>query len=149
MDYEQAMEVALQEAELAFAEGEIPVGAVVLRNGEIVSRAHNKREADKRISGHAEILAIELAANALGRWQLDDCQLVVTLEPCPMCAGAIGQARITTLVYGASDEKYGAFSNSIDPFSKGLYPSPLLYRGVKSKECQEIIDAFFKNIRKQ
>ena len=147
MDYDQAMKLALDEARLALEEGEIPVGAVILRDGELVSSAHNNRENAHSIAGHAEILAIERAEEKLGRWQLDGCQLIVTLEPCIMCAGAIGQARVATLVYGASDKRYGAFSTNCDPFTKNIYPSPLIYKGVMEKDCEDLLAKFFKSIR--
>ncbi|MCR5079711.1 MAG: nucleoside deaminase, partial [Bacilli bacterium] len=107
MTIEEAMQIALDEARLAFEEGEIPVGAVVLKGGKLIAKAHNNREGESRISGHAEILAMEEAEKKLGRWQLEGCQLIVTLEPCLMCMGAIAQARIATLAYGADDPTYG------------------------------------------
>ena len=147
MNYEQAMEIALSEARLALQEGEIPVGAVILKDGELVSCAHNNRENAHSIAGHAEILAIQKAEQKLGRWQLDGCQLIVTLEPCIMCAGAIAQARIATLVYGASDKRYGAFSSNCDPFTKNIYSSPLIYKGMEEEKCEELLEQFFKSIR--
>ena len=147
MDYEEAMKLALAEAALALEEGEVPVGAVVMKNGELISSAHNNRENAHSIAGHAEILAMQKAEEAIGRWQLDDCQLIVTLEPCIMCAAAIGQARISTLVYGASDKQYGAFSTNCDPFTRNIYPSPLIYKGVKEEKCQELLNKFFKSLR--
>ncbi len=148
METIEAMQLALEEAKKASLEGEIPVGAVVLLNGEVIASAHNVRESQNKISGHAEILALEEAAKKLGRWQLEGCELIVTLEPCPMCAGAIAQSRISTLVYGADDPKFGAFSNGIDPFSAKVYPSPLIYRGVLADKSKELIDEFFKVRRK-
>lgn len=144
MEFEEAMKIALAEAQKAFEEGEVPIGAVVLHNGKVISVAHNTREGENKISGHAEILALEAAAKILGRWQLSDCQLVVTLEPCTMCAGAIGQSRVATLVYGADDSKYGAFSNGLDPFTKKIYPSPLIYRGICQEEGKALLDKFFQ-----
>ncbi|MCR5078638.1 MAG: nucleoside deaminase [Bacilli bacterium] len=148
MNLDEAMKIALDEANLAFQEGEIPVGAVVLKDGELISKAHNNRERESKISGHAEILAIEAAEKKLGRWQLDGCQLVVTLEPCLMCMGAIAQARISTLVYGADDPTYGGISSGLDPFSKRIYPSPLIYRNVMKEESAELINLFFANKRR-
>ena len=147
MDFDQAMDIALEEARLALGEGEVPVGAVILKNGDLISKAHNKREKDLSITGHAEILAILEAEKSLGRWQLDGCQLIVTLEPCTMCAGAIAQSRIATLIYGAEDPAFGAFSTNLDPFSKGLYPSPLIYKGSKADDCKALLDEFFKKLR--
>ena len=149
MDFDQAMDIALKEAQLAYDEGEIPVGAAVLKDGQLISAAHNTRESDSKISKHAEIVAIEAAEAKLGSWQLDGCQLIVTLEPCLMCVGAIAQARISTLIYGASDKQYGAFSTGLDPFGKRVYPSPLIYKGTKKEECEELLNRFFINLRKR
>lgn len=148
MDINEAMNIALEEARLAFNEGEVPVGAVILKDGELIARSHNNREKNNKISGHAEIIAIEEAEKKLGRWQLEGCKLIVTLEPCPMCMGAIAQARISTLVYGADDARYGAISTGLDPFAKKLYPSPLIYRGEKKEESEKLINSFFLMKRK-
>lgn len=147
MDFEEAMDIALEEAKLALSEGEVPVGAVVLKDGKVISRAHNRRQNEYSVIGHAEILAILEAEKVLGKWQLDGCQLIVTLEPCIMCAGAIAQTRIATLIYGASDQTFGAFSTGCDPFTTGIYPSPLIYRGSKENECKSLLDRFFKGLR--
>lgn len=141
------MNIALAEAQLAFGEGEIPVGAVIVKDGKLISSAHNLREKDRSISAHAEILAIERAEKTLGRWQLDGCSLYVTLEPCLMCAGAIAQARIKTLVYGADDPTYGAITSTVHVFDKSAYASPLIFRGEKKEECKAILDKFFASKR--
>ena len=140
---------ALVEAELADQEGEVPVGAVVVKDGQIIGRGHNTRETDKDIAGHAEIMAMKDAAQTLGRWALDGCALYVTLEPCLMCAGAIKQARIRSLHYGAKDERYGAetayhlFSN------KDAYPCPLVYAGEQEAKSGSLLNAFFAKQRKE
>ncbi len=110
-EYEAAMRVALEQAELAAVAGDVPVGAVVLYKNEIIAARHNEREAQKDPTAHAEILVLRDAANALGDWRLVQCTLVVTLEPCVMCAGAVQNSRIDTLVFGISDPKGGATSS--------------------------------------
>lgn len=134
------MEEALKEACLAFDEGEVPVGAVVVKNGKIIGRGHNTRETDLDIAGHAEINAMREAAKALKRWTLSGCDIYVTLEPCQMCGAAILQSRISTIVYGADDPEYGAFSQP-----KGIFDQckPLVYRGVMKEECEELLMQFF------
>lgn len=142
----QAMEIALEEARLAYEENEVPVGAVILRNGELIARAHNTRETDLDISGHAEIKAMQLAAKVLGKWSLEGCRMVVTLEPCPMCAGAILQSRLSSLCFGAKDEKEGAIVSSFFLFD-GKKETPLVNFGVKEEECTEILKSFFAKQR--
>ena len=143
------MELALSEARMALAEGEVPVGAVVLAGERIVSKAHNSREARADPLAHAEMLAIGEAARQLGRWRLDDATLVATLEPCPMCMGAMLQARIPLLVYGASDPKAGAAGTLYD-----LADDPRLnhriqvVRGVREAEAARLLKAFFEARRK-
>lgn len=140
------MEIALEEARLAYEENEVPVGAVILRNGELIARAHNTRETDLDISGHAEIKAMQLAAKVLGKWNLEGCRMVVTLEPCPMCAGAILQSRLSSLCFGAKDEKEGAIVSSYFLFD-GKKESPLVNFGVKEEECTDILKSFFAKQR--
>lgn len=134
------MEAALEEARLAFDEGEVPVGAVVVKNGEIIGRGHNTRETNLDIAGHAEINAMREAAKTLERWSLSGCDIYVTLEPCQMCGAAILQSRVSTIVYGADDPEYGAISKP-----KGLFDQckPLIYRGVMKEECEEMLANFF------
>ena len=143
------MEEALKEAELAFAEGEVPVGALIVRNGEIIGRGHNHREKDLDISSHAEINALKDAAKTLGRWDMHDCSLYVTLEPCLMCAGAILQSRIRYLCFGAVDEKAGAIISAYHVFdSQNIYTPPLIDKGVYESECSALLARFFKEQRK-
>ena len=138
---------ALKQAKLAFEEGEIPVGAVLVSDGKILARGHNTREKDHDISGHAEIVVMKKAAELLGRWSLEGCSLYVTLEPCLMCAGAIMQSRIRTLVYGARDEKLGAITSNYHIFDN--QDSPLLIsQDELSGECKALLDLFFAKQRK-
>lgn len=145
---ESAMRIALEEAELAFEQGEVPVGAVVMQSGRIISRAFNLRESRSDPTAHAERLALTLAGEALGTWRLDGCTLYVTLEPCPMCAGAIVQARIARVVYGAADRKAGACDSLYrivaDP---RLNHRAALTRGVLADDCGAILTRFFRERR--
>jgi tRNA(adenine34) deaminase len=138
------MRVALAEARAAFDEDEVPVGAVVVCRGRIVAAAHNQREALRDPTAHAEMIAITQAAEALGSWRLDGCTLYVTLEPCPMCAGAIVQARVPLVVYGAADPKAGACRSlfSIVTDERLNHRSQLL-SGILEAECAEILKEFF------
>ncbi len=144
---EQYMEEALALAKEAGAEGEIPVGCVIVRNGEIVGRGRNRRETDKTALGHAEIEAIDHACKNLGGWRLWDCTLYVTLEPCPMCAGAIINARIPRVVFGASDEKCGACGSVCDLFSMPFNHHPEVTKGVMEAESAALLKAFFADLR--
>lgn len=140
------MKLALEEARLAYEAGEVPVGAVVVCRDEVIARAHNTREANHDISGHAEINALRLAAEKLGRWTLEGCALYVTLEPCLMCAGAIKQSRISSLVFGAVDEKEGAVVSAYHVFD-GDNGSQTIVSGVMDQECAEILKSFFVHRR--
>lgn len=135
---ERMMRLALEEADLALAEGEAPVGAVIARGEEIVARAHNSRERDRDPAGHAEINALRQAAQALGNWRLTGCTLYVTLEPCGMCAGAIGQARLRRVVFGAYDAQAGCCGSvyrlTEDPAFAWYVPAD---GGVLEAECAE------------
>lgn len=145
----QAMVIALDEARAALATGDVPVGAVVLGpDGSVIARGHNVREADQDPTGHAEIVAMRDAADALGTWRLDGCTLVVTLEPCTMCAGAIVGARIERLVYGATDEKAGAVGSLWDVVrDRRLNHRPEVIAGVQRDDCAAMLTAFFKDQR--
>lgn len=140
---EQFMRKALVEAQAAFDEGEIPVGAIMVCRGRIISRAHNLTETLTDVTAHAEMQAITAAANALGGKYLTDCTLYVTVEPCPMCAGAIGWAQIPRIVYGASDEKrgYRRFAPNV------LHPKATAIGGVLEEECRTLMQEFFKKRR--
>lgn len=144
----ELMGAALDEARKAAALGEVPVGAVVARNGQIVAAAHNTRETEKNALHHAELLAIDAACKALGGWRLWECELFVTLEPCPMCAGAIVQARLARVVYGAADPRQGCAGSvyrvTEDPAFTHFCPAD---GGVLEKECRAVLDEFFKSAR--
>ena len=137
---------ALKEAEIAASEDEVPVGAVIARNGEILAKAHNTRERDKNALYHAEIKAINQACQILGGWRLVGCTLYVTLEPCPMCAGAIVNSRIERVVYGAPDHKAGAFGTMINLNDYPLF-KPQITSGILADQCSGILSSFFKNKR--
>ena len=143
------MREALAETKKAGEMGEVPIGAIVVRNGEIIARAHNERETGKDATRHAEIIAIERACSALGGWRLIGCDLYVTLEPCPMCAGAAVNARLVRVVYGASDLRAGAFGSVIDLNSYPLNHKPEIVGGVLADECLAPIREFFQNKRKK
>jgi len=140
---EQYMRAALAEANKAFARQEVPIGAVVVCNDMIIARAHNLTETLKDPTAHAEMQAITAATNWLGGKYLTDCTIYVTLEPCAMCAGAIGWSQASALVYGASDEKKG-FSKVSDSL---LHSKTSVERGVLEKECRELLTRFFKGKR--
>ena len=146
---EKYMKEALLFAEKAGKKGEIPVGAVIVKDGEIIATGYNRREQDNTALGHAEIEAINNACKDLNRWRLDDCELYVTLEPCPMCAGAIINARLKKVVFGAFDKKAGSCSNDsvIDLFSLPYNHKPEVWAGICEKQCSEILSDFFKNLR--
>ncbi len=140
---EQYMRRALDEARQALEEGEIPIGAVVVAKGRIISRAHNQTETLNDVTAHAEMLAITAAANALGGKYLTDCTLYVTVEPCPMCAGAIGWAQVPRIVYGAADEKRGYRRYAPDV----LHPRANAIGGILEEECRQLMLDFFKSKR--
>ena len=147
MDDLKFMDEALALAREAAAEGEVPVGCVIVRNGEIVGRGRNRRETAKTALGHAEIEAIYDANRNLGGWRLWDCTLYVTLEPCPMCAGAIVNARIPRVVYGARDAKCGATGSVCDIFSMEFNHHPTVTRGIREEETAALLAEFFRNLR--
>ena len=148
ISYEQAMQVALQQAQLASNSGDVPVGAVVLHDGQIISARHNEREATGDPTAHAEILVLRDAATALGRWRLHDCTLVVTLEPCVMCAGALINSRIETLVYATADLKGGATSSLYNVCSDPrLNHNPIVVHGVCESKATELLEEFFASKR--
>ena len=140
---EQYMRRALDEARQALEEGEIPIGAVVVAKGRIISRAHNQTETLNDVTAHAEMLAITAAANALGGKYLTDCTLYVTVEPCPMCAGAIGWAQVPRIVYGAADEKRGYLRYAPNV----LHPRANAIGGILEEECRQLMLDFFKRKR--
>ena len=143
----ELMQAALELAKEAAAAGDVPVGCVIARNGEIVGRGRNRREEGKNALAHAEIEAINDACTNLGGWRLWECTLYVTLEPCPMCAGAIVNARIPKVVFGASDKKCGACGSVCDLFSMDFNHHPQVEKGVMEEECAALLTEFFKNLR--
>ncbi len=145
------MKKAIELARLAAQAGEIPVGAVVVRrrDGEIVGEGFNRRESDKNPVAHAEIIAIENAAKNLGGWRLSGCDLYVTLEPCPMCAGAIINSRLDRLFFGAYDKKAGSVYSVVELFSLPYNHRPEIYAGIMKDECSSLLSEFFKNLREK
>ena len=143
------MDLALEEAKVAEGEDEVPIGAVIVRGGKVIAKAHNRREGSKCATHHAEILAIEEACRALGGWRLPDTTIYVTLEPCAMCAGAIINARIPTVVYGAPDLRFGAFGSLLDLSEVPLNHKPELRRFVKADECRNMLSEYFRQKRKK
>jgi tRNA(adenine34) deaminase len=145
---EDWMRVALTEAGLASDHGDVPVGAVVVRGGEVIAAAHNEREVRQDPTAHAELLALQRAAAAVGSWRLIDTTLYVTLEPCAMCAGAIVLARVPRVVYGTADPKAGAAGSVLDVLAQpALNHRPLVEAGPLADECAEILRAFFRERR--
>ena len=143
----ELMQAALALAREAAAAGEVPVGCVIARDGEIVGRGRNRREEGKSALAHAEVEAIAEACRNLGGWRLWDCTLYVTLEHCPMCAGAIVNARIPRVVFGASDKKCGACGSVCDIFSMDFNHRPQVEKGLLSEECSALLTEFFQNLR--
>lgn len=148
MDYKQYMREALHFAEQALFAGEVPVGCVIAdETGEIIGRGENTRERSRSALGHAELSAIDTACRARGDWRLDGCTLFVTLEPCPMCAGAILNARISRVVYGAREERFGSCGSVVDLFIENYGFHPAVYKGVLEDECISLMKRFFEKMR--
>ena len=141
------MEMALEEARKALALGEVPVGCVITYDGEVIARGHNRRETDRNALGHAELAAIDEACKKLGGWRLWQCTLYVTLEPCPMCAGAIINARIPRVVYGAADTKAGSCGSVCNLFTMAYNHHPAVSSGVLEAQCRELLQEFFRQLR--
>ncbi len=141
------MRLALAQAELAARAGEVPVGAVVVRGDRVIASSHNLRETDKNALAHAELLAIDAACRTLGGWRLTGCTLYVTLEPCPMCAGAIINARISRVVYGAADPKAGCCGSVANLFEMPFNHRPTITAGVLAEECAGLLSRFFSQRR--
>ena len=147
MEHEKYMREALALAREAAAHGEVPVGCVIVRGGEIVGRGRNRREELRAAASHAELEAIADANARLGSWRLDGCTLYVTLEPCPMCAGAILNARIPSVFYGARDEAMGACGGVLNLFMERFPHTPALVGGVLADECAAVLGDFFRTLR--
>ncbi|MEI7885588.1 MAG: nucleoside deaminase [Clostridia bacterium] len=142
------MELALAQAILAAAKGEVPVGAVIVRDGRLIASAHNEKEALQDVTAHAELLAMRRANALLGSWRLDNCELYVTLEPCAMCAGTIAASRLKRLVYGAMDVKCGGIESNYQLLSPNIYGGTIeIYSGIMEEECRELLSGFFAERR--
>ena len=148
MEHETYMRRALELAREAAAAGEVPVGCVIVREGRIVGEGRNRREEKQTAASHAEMEAIAQANAALGSWRLDGCTLYVTLEPCPMCTGAILNARVSRVFYGARDPAMGACGGVINLCMEDFPNRPALVGGILAEECQALLTAFFRNLRK-
>ena len=149
-DKEKFMKEALKEAKKAYEKLEVPVGAVIVKNGKIIARAHNLKETKKDTTKHAEILAIEKASKKLDAWRLLDCEMYITLEPCSMCAGAIINSRIKKIYIGALDEKTGAAGSVLNLFEDYKFNHNVeIEKGILGEECEKILKDFFKELRKK
>ena len=145
-DFEKYMLEAIKEASLAALEDEVPIGCVIVKDGEIIAKAHNQRDKTNNPLGHAEVLAIKKASEILKDWQLVNCELYVTIEPCLMCAGAIIQSRIKRVIYGAPDLKGGAFGSSINVLdASNINHRPEIVKGILESECSQVIKDYFKS----
>ena len=144
---EKFMKEALKEARKAYEKLEVPVGAVIVKNGKIIARAHNLKETKKDTTKHAEILAIEKASKKLNAWRLLDCEMYITLEPCSMCAGAIINSRIKKIYIGALDEKTGAAGSVLNLFDYKFNHKVEVEKGILQKECEKVLKDFFKELR--
>ena len=149
MSDEELMREALREAQRAAELGEVPGGAVVSKNGEIIARAHNLRESGKNAVYHAELMAIDAACQALGGWRLWQCDLFVTLEPCPMCTGAIINSRIRRVVYSAKDPKAGCCGSLTDLFALPFNHHPIVEQGLLEDDARELLQQFFTRLREK
>ena len=147
MEHEDYMREALSLAREAAQEGEVPVGCVIVKDGEIIGRGRNRREELQRTSSHAEMEAIAQANERLRSWRLDGCTLYVTLEPCPMCAGAIINARVPVVVYGAKEPNFGSCGSVLNLFEERYGHHPAIYGGVLADDCADALRAFFGGLR--
>ena len=138
---------AIAEAKKAYGEGEVPVGAVIVKDGEIIAKCHNQREQKQNALSHAEIECINKACKILNSWRLDECELYVTLEPCPMCTGAIINSRIKTVVFGAFDLRAGSMDSVINLCDYPYNHKPEIYGGILEDDCKKILENFFKDKR--
>lgn len=145
---EKFMRLAIRQAQKAAAIGETPVGAVIVQGEKIIARGYNRRETKKNALMHAEIVAIDRACRKLGGWRLPGCDIYVTLEPCPMCAGAIINSRINNVYFGAYDEKSGCCGSAVNLFQNGLFNHNVgVTGGIMEDECSQILSSFFQNLR--
>lgn len=144
---EKYMREAVRQAKKAAALKEVPIGCVIVHDGAIIARGYNRRTIDKNVLAHAEIIAIRKACRKIGDWRLEGCTMYVTLEPCPMCAGAIINSRIRRVVYGAADTKAGCCGSVTDLFAMPFNHHPVVEQGLRAEEAQELLQAFFKDLR--
>jgi len=150
MMHEHWMQYALREAEKAASRGEVPVGAVVVAGGLIIGRGHNLVETLQDATAHAEMIAITAAAGSVGSWRLDGATLYVTLEPCPMCSGAILLSRVGSVIFGAPDPRFGACGSVTNVIGKNPFgPAVEVVPGIMEKQCQALLQEFFQKIRQQ
>ena len=147
MNHEYFMAEALRLAREAIADGDVPVGCVIVKDGQIIGRGRNRREADGDATAHAEVEAIREACAYLGSWRLQGCTLYVTLEPCPMCAGAIINARIREVRYGAREGKSGCCGSVLNLFEERFNHHPRIYQGPLERECKGMLQTFFQSLR--
>ena len=147
MNHEYFMAEALSLARQAIADGDVPVGCVIVKDGEVIGRGRNRREANGDATAHAEVEAIREACARLGSWRLQDCTLYVTLEPCPMCAGAIINARVEEVRYGAKEEKSGCCGSVLNLFEERFNHRPRIYQGPLVGESEEVLQSFFQSLR--
>jgi tRNA(adenine34) deaminase len=150
MDHEKWMKLALVEARKAEAIGEVPIGAIIVKNDKVIAAAHNRREIDHQALAHAELAVIKEACDHLNSWRLLGCTLYVTLEPCPMCAGAIVQSRIETVVFGAKDPKAGCAGTLMNLLKEPRFNhQSSVVSGCLEQECSSILTSFFRKLRKR
>ena len=146
---EKFMLLAIEQAEKARELGEVPIGAVIVKDGEVVGTGFNRRETGKNALYHAEIIAIDDACRRLGGWRLWQCEMYVTMEPCPMCAGAIINSRIKRIVYGCCDMKAGSVKSVIDLFELPYNHKPVYEGGIMAEECSQMLSSFFRQLREK
>lgn len=150
MNHEMYMELAIEQAKQAATIGEVPIGAVLVYDNTVIAAAFNDREMSQNPLHHAELMVIEQASQKLGKWRLTDCTLYVTLEPCPMCAGAIIQSRVGRLVFGAYDPKAGCVGSLMDlPRDSRFNHEPEVITGIKGEACSQLLTTFFKDLRER
>lgn len=148
MDHKYYMEEAIKEAKKAIEADEVPIGCVIVYNDEVIVRTHNRKEELQQVTAHAEVLAIEQACNYFNSWRLEGCTLYVTLEPCPMCAGTIQQARVPNVVFGAKDPKGGSYGSNFNLNEvKGLNHYPKVESGICEDQCSTLLKEYFKTKR--
>ena len=147
MDHEYYMDLALELARQAAEDGDVPVGCVIVKDGQVIGRGRNRRQADGDATAHAELEAIRQACAHTGNWRLHGCTLYVTLEPCPMCAGGIINARIDEVHYGAREEKSGCCGSVLNLFEERFNHHPRIYPGPRAQECEALLQDFFAQLR--